>query len=137
MATGNRSAADTAQIDTKPDEAPEVQNPAPEPEAADTARSATGEYRVLTGALTLAEDKDGKNVRRYARGQRIKPGAHVDVDRLLALRAIEPFGTRADSIGPSTAEHLARAANATAQETEPEFLDDGEPVAVTNEGANT
>lgn len=134
MATGNRQATDTApQIDTKPEESPEVQNPAPEPQDTGLQRSSTGEYRVLVGALNLSEDKDGKQVRRYARGAKIKPAEHVDVERLLALRAIEPFGTRADSVGPSTAAHLARAANAAAQETEPEFLDDGAPTEVTGE----
>jgi hypothetical protein len=134
--TADKSAPAEGLIDTKADEAPNVQNPPTTPEGTGLKRSASGEYRVLTGVLTLADDADGKKVRMVKRGQKIKPGAHVDVDRLLALRAIEPFGTRAESVGPSNAFHLAKAANAAADENEAEFLDDGQPVDVVNEGAN-
>lgn len=141
MASGPRSNApadpgtDTGMLATDNDSTNDA-NAAPEPVETETQRSASGEYRVLVGAFNLSEDKDGKNVRRYTRGQRVKPGDHVDIDRLLALRVLEPFGTKAQSIGPSTAAHLARAANAAAEENEPEFLDDGTPEEVTGEGSD-
>lgn len=140
MATGRSAATadpadDTGALATDQDTSNE-QNAAPEPEAATAGKSASGEYRVLTHSLVMALDKEGKKTQRFMRGQRIKPGDHVDVDHLLALRAIEPFGTRKDSIGPTNAEHVARAANAANQENEPLFLDDGEPEDVTGEDAN-
>lgn len=126
MPAQQRQAAPAAgQIDSKLDEGPDVQNPPPAAQSPATSQSSDGYYRVLTGVLTLSEDKEGKKVVRVLRGQKIKPGDHVDVEHLLALRAIEPWGTKAASIGFSTAMHLSRAANAAAEEYEPEYLEDG------------
>lgn len=106
---------------------------AAEVDVADVADASPGVYRVLTGAMTVASDKDGKKVQRYLRGQKVTLGDHHEIDRLLALRMVEPWGTKSQSIGPSSALHVARAANQANQENVPYFEPDGDPETPTGE----
>lgn len=123
------------QIDSKPDEGPSVQNPPLDPEAPPALPAAVeGKYRVLVGVLSISEDVDGKKVKQVQRGRAVIITDAEKAETLLAQRAIEPWGLRADSIGPTNARTLSMAANALAQETDPEFLDDGTPEDVVNEG---
>jgi len=80
--TGNSS-------DTPPD-APDAKIPdAPDTAKAQDEQVDSNEFVVLTGALTLRLDAEGKKVRRYARGARVKLDAKIhDIERLVALKAV-------------------------------------------------
>lgn len=97
-------------------------------------RHESGSYRVLTSALTLARSGDKRDgADRHMRGARVKLDAAVhDIDRLVSLRAIEPYHAE-KSLGPTTARHLVAAANLTAQENPPDELPDGKPQTPTDE----
>lgn len=92
-----------------------------------TAKS--GLYRVLVGAITVWENKAKKASIRYPHAAKVKLDANVhDIDRLLALRAIEPY-SKTESIGRTTAPHLVAAARKAAQDNELQELPDGRPSA--------